>query len=1074
LRSELRGSAGTVIDPIFSLRCRVAIEPRSVVQVAFLTIAANSREELLSIAGKFRRMDAVARAFEMAWTRAQLEFRFLGIGPTGAHRFQDLASHLLYPSGRLRSPSDRLARNRLGQRALWPYGISGDFPIIAVTVSEIRNTPLIRELLLAQSYWRPRGFRADLIIFNQEGANYERPLHYQLQRQIEAHSPAGQADKSRGVFLLDWNAMSQEQRDFVLSVAMVVLNGNRGPLQQQLVVSSENPAMPHFVATNGAEEPSRPLPFLELPYFNGIGGFTQDGREYAIYLKPGSHTPAPWINVMAHGTFGTMVSESGLGCTWCGNSQSNRLTPWRNDPASDPQGEAIYLRDEESGAVWTPTALPIRESDAYRARHGQGATIFEHNSHAISQELTVFVPVREEGTGEPVKVMRLRLRNDSARRRRLTATFFAEWVLGTTREDFAPHISTSYDSESGAVLAGQWWNGGLTDRVAFAASSPQSATHSGDRTQFLGRNGSVGSPAALSKTKLDNRVGAGMDPAAALQVPVELAPGAQVDIVFLLGEAESVEAMRALVQRYRTAEEVEGALQATRAWWDSLLGAIQVHTPILSVDLMLNHWLLYQSLSCRFWGRTALYQSSGAFGYRDQLQDSMALLYAAPRIARAHILVAASRQFLEGDVQHWWHPDNGMGVRSRCSDDLLWLPFVTARYVEVTGDASILEEQVAFIEGPQLADGEQEKLFIPTVSEQKAPLREHCRRAVELALTRLGPHGLPLIGSGDWNDGLNRVGPEGRGESVWMGWFLHTVARQSHPHEAAQIARALEETAWDGDWYLRGFFDNGTAIGSHASEEAQIDSLPQSWAVISGAANPERARRAMRSAHDRLVDEGGRLVRLFTPPFDHSEPHPGYIMGYPPGLRENGGQYTHGSLWMAMAWARLGDGGRAVHLLKMMNPVELTRSPESVARYRCEPYALGADVSSASGMVGRCGWTWYTGSAAWMYRIWLEEVLGFQLRGDTLTMNPVLPEEWPGFEMTYRHRSSVYEIAVSAGAESSVELDGRKMEGGRIPLADDGATHRISVRVGKRVVRSSTAGSGHVPAPAALVAAPPR
>jgi cyclic beta-1,2-glucan synthetase len=1067
LRRDLTGLVGTVIDPIFSLRCRVAVEPRGRVEMSFLTLAGESREAVLALAAKFRRPDAVPRAFEMAWTHAQLEFRFLGIGPSAAHRFQDLASHLLYPNPRLRLPAERLARNRLGQSALWEYGISGDLPMLTLMVAESRGTPLVRELLLAQTYWRLRGFRADLIILNQEGASYDRPLHQQIQRQIEAHAPAHTTDRPGGVYLRNWHALPAEHRELILAVSSAVLSGNRGSLQQQLVTGSESPAPPAFTPAGTLEEPSLPLPFLELPYFNGVGGFTPDGREYAIYLPPGSKTPAPWINVMAHATFGTMVTDSGLGCTWYGNSQSNRLTPWHNDAASDPQSEVVYLRDEDSGAIWTPTPLPVRENDAYRTRHGQGATVFEHNSHAIGQELTVFVPIGEDGRGDPVKVMRLRLRNDSSRPRRITVYLFAEWVLGTNREDHAPHIHTSYDRESGAVLAGQFWNGNYTDRIAFAAASPRAGWHSGDRTTFLGRNGSPAVPAALGRIRLDNRTGAGLDPAAALQVPINLPRGAQAEVCFLLGQEESVEAARALIRRYPSGDQVQSRLDETRRWWDSKLGTLEVHTPLLSVDFLLNRWLLYQSLSCRFWGRAALYQSSGAFGFRDQLQDSMALVYAAPQIAQDHILAAAARQFAKGDVQHWWHAETGMGVRTRCSDDLLWLPYVTARYVEVTGDASILDQEIPFLEGEELKNDEQEKLFVPAISQETAPLWEHCRRALERVCERTGAHGLPLMGSGDWNDGMNRVGPEGRGESVWLGWFLCAALEnfaqmmdgmpsgretaERWREARARIAEAIENSSWDGAWYLRAFFDNGTPLGSHTNQEARIDSLPQSWAVLSNAARHDRAERAIRSADQQLVDESHSLVRLFTPPFDHSQPHPGYVMGYPPGLRENGGQYTHGSLWLAMAWARLGDGGRAVHLLKMMNPVELCRDPGDVARYRGEPYVLAADVSSAPGMEGRCGWTWYTGSAAWMYRIWIEEVLGFQLRGDVLTMDPVLPSDWPGFEIVFRYRSTRYEITVSAGAgmEKEVELDGRQVGSGSFSLTDDGRTHQVRIHIGK-------------------------
>ena len=1078
LRRDLTGSIGTVLDPIFSLRCRVTIEPRDRLELSFITLAAGSREALLALIQKYRRPESIARAFEMAWTRAQLEFRFLGIGPSAAHRFDDLASHLLYPNPRLRPLSDRLTRNRLGQSALWGYGISGDYPILAVTVAESRSLSLVRELLLAHAYWRLRGFKADFVILNQEGSSYERPLMQQLVRQIEAHSPAAGIDKPGGVFLRDWNAIPEDHRNLILAAAGAVLSGSRGPLQLQLLAAGEVAPPPPFVPSGGVEEPSHSLPFLELPYFNGLGGFTPDGREYAIYLAPGSETPAPWVNVMANASFGALVSESGLGCAWYGNSQTNRLTPWHNDPVTDTQSEIIYLRDEESGAIWTPTALPIREKDAHRARHGQGYTVFEHNSHAISQDLTVFVPAAGDGAGDPVKVCRLRLRNDSSRRRRLTVTYFAEWVLGSSREDLQLHIQSSRDEVSGALLARQPWNGPYPDRLAFAASSPRAASYSCDRTQFLGRNGSTSRPAALGRIRLDNRCGAGLDPCAALQIPVNIEPGGFVEVVLLLGQAESVEQVRALVGNYQAGDAVERALTATREHWDSTLGALQVSTPLLSADLLLNRWLLYQTMSCRFWGRTALYQSSGALGFRDQLQDSMAFLYAAPELTRGHILAAAARQFPEGDVQHWWHADTGAGVRTRCSDDLAWLPFVVSRYIESTGDTGVLDEPVSFLDGPPLAAGEQEHMFVPAVSFQKAPLWDHCRRALEHAV-QLGSHGLPLIGNGDWNDGMNRVGVEGRGESVWLAWFLATTldafaaimerrdgaAAAAWRVQASALVQAVERCAWDGDWYLRGFFDNGAPLGSHANPEARIDSLPQSWAVISGAANPGRARQAMDAARSQLVDERNRLVRLFTPPFDHSEPNPGYIMGYPPGLRENGGQYTHGSLWLALARARMGEGAAAVHLLKLMNPVELSRNPEDTARYRVEPYVASADVYDAPGKVGRGGWTWYTGSSGWMYRIWIEEVLGFRLRGDSFTLHPVIPDDWPGFEILYRHQAAVYKIEVlrkASAGPAEMEIDGKPSSDGIVPLTGGEGEHSIRLRL-------PSPGAPPVPAPAFTV-----
>ena len=1073
--TELSGSVGCVLDPIFSLRCSGSILPRGRIELAFVTLAAESREAALALAAKYKRREAVARAFEMAWTHAQLEFRFLQIGPGAAHRYQELANHLIYPNSRLRPSAARLAQSHLGQSALWGLGISGDLPILTVTAADSSALALVHDALAAHAYWRLRGFRADLVILNQEGAGYDRPLHHQLQRQIDAYSREAGTDRPGGVFLRDAFTVSEEQQLLILEASRALLSGSRGSLERQLRGVSENPRGEPFVPVGGGkEEPSAPLPFLELPYFNGLGGFTADGREYAIYLGPGAVTPAPWINVMANSRFGTLVSESGLGFTWRGNSQQNRLTSWRNDPVSDAPSEVIYLRDEESGARWTPTALPIREQDAYRARHSQGYTVFEHNSHAIAQELTVFVPIGEDGDGDPVKVCRLRLRNDSSRPRRLTATFFAEWVLGNRREEQQAHIRTAHDEESGALLAFQNWIGQNPEFVTFAASVPKPVSFTGDRRAFLGRNRSFSNPAALDNAALDNRASAGLDPAGALQVRISLDPGHETDVVFLIGQAGSAEEARSIISRYQSIEQVYRALSATRHWWDMKLLAVQVQTPLLSVDFLLNRWLPYQALSCRFWGRSALYQSSGAFGFRDQLQDSMAFLYLDPGLTRRHILASAARQFFEGDVQHWWHPETGLGVRTRCSDDLLWLPYVVARYVEVTGDASVLDELVPFIEGPPLAEHEQERVFVAEVSPQSAPLWDHCCHALDHAW-RLGPHNLPLIGNGDWNDGLNHVGVEGRGESAWLGWFQCTVlesfarlAERRQPdlavqwrERAANLADTMEQVCWDGEWYLRGFFDDGSPLGSHMNQEARIDSMPQSWAVISGVADPNHARSAMEAADRNLAREAEKLVLLFTPPFDRSQPNPGYIMGYPPGIRENGGQYTHGSLWLALAWARLGEGSNAVRLLNMMNPVEICRDPEAVQRYRGEPYVAAADVYSAPGKEGQCGWTWYTGSAGWMYRIWVEEVLGFQLRGTRLSIQPAIPAEWPGFEITYRHRSATYRIVVEQGSSSrAMELDGAVVDGDFIVLADDRRTHQLVVRIPPPVEHMKLLGSG--------------
>ncbi|PYV93515.1 MAG: hypothetical protein DMG05_01380 [Acidobacteria bacterium] len=1070
MEGQLSNSRGAVLDPIFSLRRRLSIRPGQRQRLSFVTMAAESRERALALVEKYRELQATNRAFELAWTHAQLEFRYLGIQVDEAQRFQQLASHMLYPNSQLRPPPERLRRNALGQSHLWAYGISGDLPILVVTVDESNDLSLVREVLLAHTYWRVRGLKADLLILNKEAPSYEQPLHNQLTRMIQAHSLHTGVDRPGGVFLRSVELIPEQDLTLLLASARALMVAARGSLAQQMSRALEATELPARLQLDReiAEEPSPPLPFLELPYFNGLGGFTPDGREYAIYLGPENQTPTPWVNVIANPEFGTLVSESGQGTTWYGNSQANRLTPWLNDPVSNAASEAIYLRDEELGVFWTLTALPIRELDAYRARHGQGYTVFEHNSHALEQELVTFVPMDNEG-GAPLRVQRVRLRNRSSRRRRLTATAYAEWTLGTDREESQPHVITNWDAQSRSLLARNAYHPDFDRRIAFASCTPAPSCFTADRNEFLGRNGSVARPAALQRQSLSNRTGAGLDPCAAVQVSIELDPNETAEVIFLLGQGVNVPEVRKLVERYQDPVSVEESLAATRDWWNHLLGALQVQTPDLAVDFLLNRWLLYQTLSCRIWGRSALYQSGGAFGFRDQLQDVMALFHTAPKIAREHLLHSAGRQFVEGDVQHWWHPPSGAGIRSRCSDDLLWLPYVTAQYVRSTGDREILDARVPFLEGRLLEPHEHEVYLLPTPSLEDGSLFEHCRRALEKGLSA-GPHGLPLMGSGDWNDGMNRVGSAGQGESVWLAWFLIDVlksfaelcelrgeisAAATYRGRIQKLIGAVEANAWDGEWYRRAYFDDGAPLGSRSNLEARIDSLPQSWAVISGAANPVRAKQALEAVEKHLVRKEEKLILLFTPPFDGSLSHPGYIMGYPPGVRENGGQYTHGALWTALAFARQGDGDRAVELLRMLNPVEHTHTPTEVARYRGEPYAIAADVYALKGQVGRCGWTWYTGSSGWMYRIWVEEILGFKLRGDTLVLDPVIPANWPDYRLRYRYQSSWYDITVEnpdrlGRGVAWIELDDQRLPEAKIPLRDDGAQHRVRVRLGIR------------------------
>jgi cyclic beta-1,2-glucan synthetase len=1073
LERQSAQTQGYVLDPILSLSTSLSLGPHERAQVSLIVAAGESRQQVLLLMDKYGDPQVVERAMDLAWASAQLELRVLRIQPDDARRYQKLGGQLLYPSAAFRPGAERFEeRNRKGQAGLWAYGISGDLPIVLVTIGEVRDVQLVRQILQAHTYWRAHGLMADLLILNDESSSYEQPLRERLESLIRLHTMYTGVDKPGGVFLRSADQIPEEDVRLLMAASSAILVAARGTLPQQLGVAIEAPDVARsLTAKPGPRDASAPLPFLDLPYFNSLGGFTGDGREYAIYLGPGTNTPAPWVNVIANPTFGTVVSETGAGFTWYGNSQRNRLTPWSNDPVLDPPSEAIYLRDEETGEFWTPTASPIRESTAYRARHGAGYTVFEHNSHGIEQELTVLVPVDDQG-GQPLKLQRLRIRNDSGRPRRLSITSYAEWALGETREAAQMHTVSQWDEEAEALVARNRFHPDYPGRIAFAAMSRPVDSFSADRTTFLGRNRSLANPAAMERVASSKRTGAGMDPCAALRTSLDLAPDETAQVIILLGQAESSQEVKQLVLSHRDPVTFELTLDSTRAWWDNVLGTIEVHTPELSLDFLVNRWLLYQTLSCRVWARSAFYQSGGAYGFRDQLQDVLGLVYARPEIARQHILLAASRQFREGDVQHWWHAPSGTGIRSRISDDLLWLPYAVAHYVRQTGDEDILQAPVPFLEGPRPADGQRDLFGTPEVSSERASLFEHCQRAVQHGLTS-GPSGLPLIGTGDWNDGMDRVGAEGKGESIWLGWFLVAVlegmaelaeivgspeSAESYRKRRAELLQRIDGAAWDGSWYLRASFDDGTPVGSAANREARIDLLPQAWASISGGGDPERAAQSLEAADEHLVRREENLVLLFDPPFDKHTPSPGYIQGYPPGIRENGGQYTHAAVWLAIAHARRGQGGRAGEILRVLNPIEHARDIEGAWRYTVEPYVMAADVYRAPGRTGQGGWSWYTGAAAWMYRAWVEELLGLKLRGESLRMDPVIPNGWPGFELTYRHGEAVYEIHVdnAAGVERgvvAVEMDGRPIPEGVIPLERLLVKHRVNVRMGASEAR---------------------
>jgi cellobiose phosphorylase len=1060
--AQLSNTVGSVLDPVVAIRVRIKLPPEASATIDIVTGVAEQRESCLHLADKYRDRHLADRVFDLAWTHSQVLLRQLNATHLDARLYERMAASILYANTLMRAEASVLQANRRGQSGLWGQGISGDLPIVLLRIGDIAHIELVRQLVQAHAYWRMKGLAVDLVIWNEDQVGYRQELQDLILGLIASGTEANLVDRPGGIFVRPAQQLSAEDRLLVQSVARIVLYDHRGTLAEQIERRRVEPQLPALAVTRQVvpeaaaigDDTQALLDTLQLG--NRYGGFSPDFSEYVIVLRPGRHTPAPWANVLANPAFGCVVSEAGSAYTWAENSHEFRLTPWHNDPVSDSCGEAIYLRDEDSGRYWSPTPLPHRGKGAYVTRHGFGYSVFEHIEDGIHTELWMYVALHA-----PVKFWVLRVHNRSGRARRLSATGYVEWVLGDMRNKYAMHIVSESDPASGALLARNAYNSEFPGRAAFFDTDAAVRSVTCDRMEFLGRNGHPRAPAALGRAGLSGRIGAGLDPCAAIQVPFELGKDETREVIFRLGAAQDAKAAGDLAFRHRGAGAAAAALEEVRMHWRWTLGKVQVKTPDPSVNALANGWLMYQVIAARFWGRSGYYQSGGAFGFRDQLQDTMAMIHASPYSARQHLLLCAAHQFVEGDVQHWWHPPADRGVRTHCSDDYLWLPLALSRYVHTTHDTGVMDERVGYIEGRLLRADEESYYDLPLRSQHSATLYEHCVQAIERALKALGVHGLPLIGTGDWNDGMNKVGEKGAGESVWLGFFLYEVlvsyAQTARRHddenfarrceeEAGKLAKALNEHAWDGQWYRRAYFDDGTPLGSSQNEECRIDSIAQSWSVLSGAAPAERRRQALESLDRHLVKRDAGIIQLLDPPFDRSPLDPGYIKGYVPGVRENGGQYTHAAIWATMAFAAAGDARRAWELLRMISPIS-HGGAERIDTYKVEPYVVAADVYYGGAHDGRGGWTWYTGSAGWMYRLIMESLLGLRVEGESLYIDPVLPPDWTEYRLSYRHRETDYQIAVhverGGTAKRRILFNGKPVEGDRLPLIDDGGEHQV-------------------------------
>lgn len=1059
---DLGGNSGSVLDPIVSIRYRFTLEAGQTAIFDMIMGISDTREGCEALINKYQDRHLTDRVLELAWTHSQVVLRQINAAEEDAQLYNRIAGSVIFMNPLLRADPSVLINNNKGQSGLWSYSISGDLPIVLLKIKDQSNILLVKQLLQAHSYWQLKGLSVDLVIWNEDYGGYRQNLHEQISGLIAAGAGAGITDKPGNIYVRNADQIPQEDRTLFQTVARIVISDEKGTLIQQ--AGRKSTAKPpvalllpnQSVATIAV--PVRPIPISGLQFFNGKGGFSADGREYVIITTSDDPTPAPWVNVIANPSFGTVLSESGQAYTWIDNAHEQRLTPWNNDPVSDTGGEHFYLRDEDTGYTWSPAPKPATGNTPYITRHGFGYSIFEHTENGISSEMCVFVDLEKA-----IKFTTIKLNNLSGEARRISVTGYTEWVLGDLRPKSVMHIITETDTATGALFARNPYSSEYGNKTAFFDVNDTGRTYTCDRTEFIGRNGTLQAPDALTRVKLSNKAGAGLDPCAALQVIIDLSPDQEREVVFSLGAAANDETASELVREFRGIGSVHHSLEKVKTYWQHTLGAVQIETPDAALNIMANGWLMYQTLACRLWARSGYYQSGGAFGFRDQLQDVLAIMYTEPALTRAQVVLSASRQFREGDVQHWWHPPTGRGVRTRCSDDYLWLPFVATQYVLHTGDTGILKDTAFFLEGRLLNADEESYYDLPNRSLHGADIYTHCVLAIKNGL-RFGVNGLPLMGTGDWNDGMDLVGKQGKGESVWLAFFLYEVLVKFIPiaklygdeafaascaEEAQKLKDNINKNAWDGKWYRRAYFDDGTPLGSGTNPECSIDSISQSWSVLSGAATEERGKMAMDAVNTRLVDRKDRLIQLLDPPFDKSALNPGYIKGYVPGVRENGGQYSHAAIWTVMAFAALGDNELVWELVQMISPINHARTADEIKVYKVEPYVMAADVYKVSSHLGRGGWTWYTGSAGWMYQAIMGSLLGLKVEGDKLSFSPCVPGEWPSFNIKYRYMSSTYDIRVNKH-ESAVGIAGIKMDGiasdaGFIVLTDDGNEHSIEI-----------------------------
>ena len=1055
---------GLTTEGIIALKNTVKVQPGEEVFVDLLLSVEYDKQTAIDNIKKYNITENITREFEIVKAKTEAEARYLEVKGKDIDIYQTIMSYVLFDNP-LRQ-NQQLGYKVYEQKDLWKYGISGDLPIITVTIKYVNDLYVIKQVIKAYEYLKIKNIKVELVIINEENYSYENYIRDEIESAILNSHLAYMKNIYGGIFVLSKSEMDIQDVNLIKFVSTIVIDSHLGTLEN-IIQDMEEEVLDNYRIVEKSEiktmeeDTTKDVDILSntqnVKYYNEYGAFSEDGKEYIIRTNNDNKVPTTWSHIMANEKFGTVVTESNGGYTWYKNSRLNRVTSWNNSSSVNIPSEAIYLKDLDNGRIWSPTAMPKPDDKNYNAIFGFGYAKYIHSSDDILQELEVFVP-----QDESVKINILTLKNNAPKKKKVKIVYYLKPVLGEDEIKSDGYIKLQYEENANVLIAKNLYKTEEFENIVYVSSSEKIKSFTGNKKSFLGKGG-ITNPSGLHRMALDNDNGLGKKTCMAIELEVEIESFSDKKISIVMGADDNIVNAKDIAYKYSKVQNCNMELSKTKNKWNELLGRVQINTPYESLNIMLNGWTMYQTIVSRLLGRSGFYQSGGAFGFRDQLQDAFATKYIDTQILYNQIIKHSKHQFIEGDVEHWWHEENNRGIRTKFSDDLLWLPFAVIQYISYTGDYNILKVKTPYLQGAELQQHEKEKYDKYLPGDVEETIYEHCKKAIDRACN-FGENGLPKIGIGDWNDGFSNIGPEGKGESVWLGFFLYMIlegfvkiSENKHDKKNAtkyreimdRLRNYLNNNGWDGRWYKRAFADNGDVYGSMENEECKIDSIAQSWSVISGVGEENKKISAMESLEKHLVDTENGIIKLLDPPFYKGKLEPGYIKAYLPGVRENGGQYTHAAIWAIIAEAMLGKGDKAVELYRMITPIEHSRTKEAANKYKVEPYVIAADVYSYQNLAGCGGWTWYTGSSSWYYLAGIQYLLGLNINHNIMTIRPCIPKEWEEYSIRFKFGESIYNIKVknpnrkNTGVERVI-LDGTEIEK-EIKLDGSGKIFNIEV-----------------------------